>query len=212
MKKLSFLGLLFLLAFTVTGCQLYFGEEKSSREGVCLDDGYYVGGEWVSAQCPGGGNSCTTNKDCAAGCYCDTAKHTCDEGGFCKEPKDCPAGYTCDTARSSCVPGGASCTGPIAATCTNGAPKCPQGSVPLIENGCYYDVDGDGQFDCSVINQCAAPPTCSAYQYGADCATAGCTTITHGENCRTSTGAACVDGQQGCVCQHYAFSRCEPKI
>jgi hypothetical protein len=209
MKKLSLLGLLFLIAFTVTGCQLYFGEEKTSgRDGICLDDGYYVGGEWVSAQCPGGGNACSTNKDCAAGCFCDITAGKCDEGGFCSDDQDCPVGYACD-ARSSCIPSGASCFGAISPTCTNGAPRCPQGSVPLIENGCYYDIDGDGQFDCSKVNQCKAPPTCDAYQYSADCAAASCRTITRGEDCRTSNNTACQDGQAGCICSRYVFSRCE---
>ena len=126
MKKLSFLGLVFLLAATVTGCQLYFGDESDSRDGVCLDDGYYVGGEWVSAQCPGGGNTCLEHIQCAAWCFCATDTKVCEEGGFCSETKDCPAGYACDE-RSSCIPDTASCAGAIAATCTNGAPTCPAG-------------------------------------------------------------------------------------
>jgi hypothetical protein len=211
MKKLSFLGLLLLLAFTVTGCQLYFGEENDSRDGVCLDDGYYVGGEWVSAQCPGGGNKCSSNKDCAAGCFCDLMKGTCDEGGFCSDAMDCPMGYKCDE-RSSCVPGGGSCLGVLSPSCTNGAPRCPAGSVPLIENGCYFDRDGDGQFDCSPVSQCQAPPTCDAYQYSADCAAAMCRTITRGEGCTLPGGGACQDGQLGCVCQRYTFERCEQNI
>jgi hypothetical protein len=213
MKTLSFLGLAFLLAFTITGCQLYFGEEQNSDDdSYCAADGYYVRGEWVSAQCPGGGNSCASNKDCAAGCFCDAAKGTCDEGGFCSEQADCGPNMECDEDRSSCIPSTASCTGAIAPTCTNGAPKCAQGSVPLISNGCYYDGNGDGQFDCMAITQCKAPPTCDAYQYSADCAAASCKTITRGENCTTPTGQACVDGQAGCICQMYKFARCEPRI
>lgn len=210
MKKLSFLGLVSLLAFIVTGCQLYFGEaQDSDDDSYCAADGYYVRGEWVSAQCPGGGNKCLTNKDCAAGCFCDEDKGTCDEGGFCSEAKDCPDGMECDEARSSCIPVSASCDGAIAPTCTNGAPKCPAGSVPLISNGCYFDRNGDGQFDCSPITQCKAPPTCQAYQHSTDCASAMCKTITRGENCTTPNGSACQDGQAGCICQRYTFARCE---
>jgi len=212
MKKLSFLGLLCLLASLVTGvtgCQLYFGEDGSTRDGVCLEDGYYVGGEWVSAECPGGGNACVTNAECAAGCYCNMEKSTCDEGGFCSDVKDCPAGYKCDE-RSSCVPDTKSCAGAIAPTCTNGAPRCPQGQVPLIENGCYVDATGDGQFDCMAIGECPAPATCEAYQYTPDCQAAGCTTVLRGEDCRSQTGGTtCQDGQLGCVCARYVFSRCE---
>lgn len=206
MKKLSFLGLLFLLAFTVTGCQLYFGEEKDSRDGVCLADGYYVGGEWVSAQCPGGGNTCLSNADCAAGCGCLEGK--CVEGGFCSEAADCAPGYTCDD-RSSCVPDPVSCAGVIAATCTNGAPKCAAGSVPLIEKGCYADRTGDGQFDCMAINECAAPPACEAFQYGADCSAAGCTSVQRGFDCKSSNGQPCTGGQAGCTCATYQFEHCE---
>lgn len=210
MKKLPFLGLAFLLVFIVTGCQLYFGEaQDSDDDSYCAADGYYVRGEWVSAQCPGGGNACVTNKDCAAGCYCDEAKGTCDEGGFCSKQDDCAADMECDEQRASCVPVVGSCSGAIAPTCTNGAPKCQAGSVPVIHNGCYFDRNGDGQFDCQPIGQCKEPPACAAYQYAADCAAASCTTITRGENCRTSTGQACRDGQPGCVCQMYSFSRCE---
>jgi hypothetical protein len=208
MKKLSFLGLLCLLAFTVTGCQLYFGEEQNSDEGYCAADGYYVKGEWVSAQCPGGGNACAADKDCASGCFCNLQKGTCDEGGFCSDDQDCPQGYTCDT-RSSCIPSGASCAGTLAPTCTNGAPKCPQGSVPLIAKGCYFDRDGDGQFDCSAMNECREPAACDAFQYSVDCAAASCRTITRGENCTMPNGQTCQDGVSGCVCQRYTFQRCE---
>jgi hypothetical protein len=209
MKNLFSLGLAFLLALTVTGCSLYFGEERDSDgDAYCAADGYYVRGEWVSAQCPGGGNACATNDDCAAGCHCDEATGSCKEAGFCSDATDCPDGYKCDE-RSSCVPGGGSCAGAIAPTCTNGAPRCPEGSVPLIEKGCYFDQNGDGQFDCSAISECAAPPTCQALQHSDDCATAGCTTITRGENCTSANGQACQDGQAGCICQMYSFARCE---
>jgi hypothetical protein len=209
MKKLSFLGLAFLMAFTITGCQLYFGDEKSSGDGACLDDGYYVDGDWVSAQCPGGGNKCASDTDCAAGCDCDLTTKTCVETGFCSTDKDCPTNFQCD-ARSTCTAVTASCNGAIAATCTNGAPKCAQGSVPLIDKGCYFDKDGDGQFDCSAITQCAAPPACQAYQYSADCAAASCTTVQRGFNCTMGNGQPCTGGQTGCTCQTYQFDHCEP--
>ncbi|HWO18120.1 MAG TPA: hypothetical protein VNO30_05070 [Kofleriaceae bacterium] len=210
MKKPVLLALVAFLAFVATGCQLYFGETKDSDDdSYCAADGYYVRGEWVSAQCPGGGNACLSNKDCAAGCFCDEVKGTCDEGGFCSQQDECAPDMECDEARSSCVPVVASCAGAIATSCTNGAPRCPAGSVPLIKDGCYYDRNGDGQFDCQAIDDCNAPPTCQAYQYAADCSAASCTTITRGENCRAQNGATCQDGQPGCVCQTYTFARCE---
>lgn len=212
MKNLFAIGLAFLLALTVSGCQLYFGEERDSDDDAyCAADGYYVRGQWVSAQCPGGGNACASNDDCAAGCYCDEAKGTCDEGGFCSDAKDCPEGFRCDEERSSCVPGDrGSCAEAIAPTCTNGAPKCPQGEVPLVANGCYYDEDGDGQFDCQAISECAAPPTCERFQHQADCvAGGGCSSISRGVNCSMGNGDPCQDGQAGCICQMYVFDRCE---
>ncbi len=210
MKNLFSLGLAFLLALVASGCQLYFGEERDSDgDAYCAADGYYVRGEWVSAQCPGGGNACASNKDCAAGCYCDELKGTCDEGGFCSNAQDCPDGYTCDEERSSCVPGGGSCAAAIAPTCTNGAPKCPQGSVPLVKDGCYFDQDDDGQFDCQAISECAAPPTCERFQHQADCAAGnGCDVISRGEDCTMPGGGSCQDGVPGCVCARYVFQEC----
>ena len=159
------------MAFTVAGCDLYFGPgdgpSSGGGQGTCLSDGYYVDGEWVSAQCPGGGNECASNDDCAAGCHCvvpDGAQGgTCEEAGFCSEDADCAAGYTCDE-RSSCIPdpNPPSCAAPIdPTTCTNGAPKCAAGQVPLVQDGCWADINNDGRYDCSAITQCAAPPTCT---------------------------------------------------
>ena len=82
MKKL-----LVLIAFgTLAACSLYFPDDKGSGGGG-------GGGGGGSAQ-PGFG--CTTNTDCAAGCYCATdgsagsaASGTCTEGGFCTTDADC---------------------------------------------------------------------------------------------------------------------------
>lgn len=211
MKTLYSLGLAFLLAFTVSGCSLYFGEERDSDDAYCGEDGYYVNGEWASAQCPGGGNSCASHEDCAAGCGCDSATGKCVEWGFCSQATDCPPGYRCDEQRSSCVPREGSCAGAIAPTCTNGAPKCAPGTVPLIEDGCYYDANGDGQFDCSKISECAAPPTCTAYQHSADCSSASCNVVSRGVNCTTPNGTACQSGATNCTCQSYVFDRCEAR-
>ena len=59
MKKLSsLLGLTFMLAFTLTGCELYFGKSGG-------DDS--VGGDRPP------GWACGDNAECAAGCYCEGA-------------------------------------------------------------------------------------------------------------------------------------------
>jgi hypothetical protein len=216
-KLLSSLGLAILLAFTVTGCELYFGpdDNATSGEGACRADGYYVGGEWVSAQCPGGGNECASNDDCAAGCTCEVADGAtmgkCEEAGFCSKDADCAVGYVCDE-RSSCVrdPNPPSCAGAIAPTCTNGAPKCAQGQVPLIKDGCYADINKDGRLDCQAITACAQPPTCNAFQYTDDCmAGNACTVVTKGINCTTSNGTACSpQNTTNCTCTQYVFDSC----
>jgi hypothetical protein len=94
-KLLSSIGLTFMLAFTLTGCELYFG--KSGGSG---------GGDDTPGNPPGW--ACDSNADCAAGCFCEKAdgatSGTCAEAGFCDDNADCPEGYVCDD-RSSCVPG-----------------------------------------------------------------------------------------------------------
>ena len=210
MKTLYSLGLALLLAFTVTGCDLYFGEERNAGDdSYCAADGYYVRGEWVSEQCPGGGNSCALNKDCAAGCYCDQAKGTCDEAGFCSEARDCPDGFRCDE-RSSCVPGGGSCAAPLAATCTAAAPQCPAGSVPLVgPDGCWFTDAATGS-QCERIAACAAAPPCERLQHATDC-TAGnaCTAVSVGINCKKPDGTLCQAGDSNCTCERFNFERCE---
>jgi hypothetical protein len=108
-KMLSSLGLAIVLAVSVTGCELYFGDHNSNDNwSYCGSDGYYTctgdNCTWASATCPQGGGSgfsCTTNTDCAAGCFCQDG--TCQEAGFCGDTQQCPDGFHCD-ARSSCVP------------------------------------------------------------------------------------------------------------
>jgi hypothetical protein len=82
-----------MLAFTLTGCEIYFGKSGG-------DDS------------PGGdaqpGWACGDNNECAAGCYCEGAtagkQGECVEAGFCDSDADCGPGLVCDD-RSSCVPG-----------------------------------------------------------------------------------------------------------
>jgi hypothetical protein len=80
----------------------------------------------------------------------------------------------------------------------------------LVKDGCWADINGDGQYDCSLIGACEAPPTCQAFQHATDCdAATGCTVVTKGINCRAPNGSACQDGQPGCVCAMYVYDRCE---
>lgn len=112
-KLLSSLGLVLASAFTMTGCELYFGEHDDYDDdggswSYCASDGYYIceGNDcrWAGPECPdggGGGMTCTSDVDCAAGCYCQNG--ICEEAGFCADDADCPEGFHCDD-RSSCVP------------------------------------------------------------------------------------------------------------
>jgi hypothetical protein len=113
----------------LAGCDLYFGDHDGSTDqwNYCGSDGYYTcSGDdctWVAPTCPtdsGSGAECTTNNDCAAGCYCGSG--TCTEAGFCGSDADCGSGYTCDVTRSTCEPGT-----PVP-TCGSDA-DCAQGSV-----------------------------------------------------------------------------------
>ena len=115
-KLVQSLGIAILAAVTLTGCELYF------------DDSDDDGGDG------GGGFSCTTDADCAAGCFCDNG--TCNEAGFCGSNADCPDGFHCDD-RSSCVPNG----------CDDQNP-CPSGQV--CDNGtcnttCICGSDAEAQ-------------------------------------------------------------------
>jgi len=99
-KLVQSLGIAILAAVTMTGCELYFGEPDSTGP-------------------DNGGPTCSSNADCAAGCFC--AAGSCEEAGFCSTNEDCPDGYHCDD-RSSCVPN----------SCDDATP-CPSGQI--CENG-----------------------------------------------------------------------------
>jgi hypothetical protein len=198
-KLLQALGLALTLAFTLTGCQLYFGSDGDS-------DVRTPGGD-------GGGWSCAANADCAAGCYCSDAGY-CEEAGFCSVDTDCAPGYICDD-RSSCVPDpGPTCTadadcaagsycaadGTCVTSCIcetdaeaqaqgwqhcdetrgtcepadeagtcSGAPTC--GVEPPCAVGSVPLVGADGCWTgaCSATASCDVTPTCNLYQHEADC-------------------------------------------
>jgi Cys-rich repeat protein len=72
----------------VTGCPVGF---------ACASDG-----TCVPSQPPP--PPCTSDAECAAGCYCDETTGTCAESSVCTADSQCPAGQTCDEERSTCVP------------------------------------------------------------------------------------------------------------
>jgi len=133
------------IAFSLTGCELYFDGHDGDRSGddrwtYCANDGYYVcqgeDCEWAGARCPDDPNyTCETNEDCAAGCYC--ADGVCEEAGYCGTNEDCPDGYHCDDKRDSCVPD--ACT--TSADCDTGQ-YCNEGSCTA---SCTCTTDAEAQ-------------------------------------------------------------------
>jgi hypothetical protein len=232
---------------TLAGCELYFGGhgDGGGTWTYCGSDGYYqCDGDnctWVSPTCPdqgsgsgigsGSGYDCSSNTDCAAGCYCSD-NSTCEEGGFCTADADCGTGFHCNTDRSSCEPnppgctqdsdcnqaGGQFCDVPTG-TCTQGScagditcniakPTCPTGSTPLIYDGCYTGA-------CFVTSQCSDAPVCENVNSEDDCLarSADCTAIYVGHNCtNTQTGTSCHSGDANCVCETFDFDRCSTAL
>jgi len=192
MKNLvNSLGLLVAVATvsTLAGCDLYYQDHDSGSWSYCAADGQYschndnctyVGptctdpgsgsGSAGSGSGSGSGYECTSNAQCAAGCYCSNG--TCTEGGFCSTNADCGPGYTCDTSRSSCEPG-----------CSSDS-DCPQGQYCDAQNAtctascvCSSDADavkqGFGWCDTSRMTcmvgtdpngSCGGAVTCSTKQ------------------------------------------------
>ena len=193
-KLLSSLGLLFMLAFTLTGCELYFGKQGGG------------GGDDDPGNPPGW--ACDADADCAAGCYCEktdgAASGTCAEAGFCDTDADCPEGYVCDD-RSSCVP---------ADTCTSDA-DCAVGSFcndqGVCETSCSCTNDAEAQAagwhhcdeargtcepadangTCGGEATCGSEPNCPAGSVALVDTTTGCFTGTCSEIATCDIAPAC---------------------
>lgn len=220
------LGLALATMFTATGCELYFGGHNGGggdRWTYCGSDGYYVCNgdncDWAGARCPNDPNyTCTSNQDCAGGCFCSAAG-VCEEAGFCATDQDCPEGFTCDEARSSCVPND---TGPT--TCAQDV-DCPEGQYcqdGLCTASCHCTSDADAQAqgwnNCDeargtceptpAYGTCAAPattcnllpPTCGAGQVpltdATGCYAGGCLGI---NLCDVAPGCKALQHEADCL-------------
>jgi len=176
--------LLVALSTTVllAGCDLYFGGHDHDHWNYCGSDGYHECNgndcEWVSATCPAdsggsgsaGGYTCTSNADCAAGCYCQNG--TCEEAGFCTTDSDCGTGYVCNVDRSSCEPAPTGCSTsndcPNGTICNNGA--CSPTCSCTTDNEAKqqgYDYCDEWRATCmsgsDPAGTCGGEPTCNQY-------------------------------------------------
>jgi len=184
-------------------------------DGICVEGGF-----------------CANDKDCGNGFRCDTARSSCIPNPVCTKNEQCAPGSMCDSdgggcvatckcisdadavrqgagwcdeTRGTCMPGkdpAGQCTGTI--TCTTAGPKCPEGQVPLLKDGCYTGA-------CRAITACEAAPVCKALQHQDDCVTraADCTTVFTGHGCH---GTTCGISNVDCTCDSYTFSACENKV
>jgi hypothetical protein len=188
-----------LLGLTATGCNLYFEDQSSAPSQPPGGGGGGSGGSGGVGQPLPPGYDCSSDAQCAAGCYCGDG--TCVEGGFCTTDRDCGDGLTCDEGRNSCDPqGGGSCAGAV--TCTDARPNCPADTVALVENGCWTGA-------CEALAQCDAAPPCDRLNTEPSClARAECGAVYNGLNCRRSDGTACQAGDTGCTCESFVFASC----
>ena len=116
------------------------------------DDGYYYDDDssWFCEgdrcfECEGSrcwpvAGECTSDEECAEGCYCVEDGGWCEESGFCSKDEDCRDGFVCDE-RGTCIPApgcddstcepGSSCNEAGECepeTCQDNS-ECPDGSV-----------------------------------------------------------------------------------
>ena len=183
-KLFHTLGLAFVTALSLTACSLYFGPDDDHAA-----DPRPGGGA-------GGGWTCDTNADCAAGCYCaqpasGVGSGVCEEAGFCDDDSDCPAGYSCDD-RSSCVPDDNSCSSD--ADCAAGSFCNDSGTC---ETSCVCETDAEAQaagwHHCDETrNTCEPQDTAGTCSGDATCGTrpscaAGSVALIGADGCYTGT-------------------------
>lgn len=202
---------------------------------ACAGNADCAAGCFCSAknQCEEGG-FCGSDADCGSGLHCDTGRSSCVPAPACTANEQCDPGSMCandgtgcvktcsctndadavrqgagwcDEARGTCMPGtdpAGACLGAI--TCTTGGPKCAEGEVPLVKDGCYTGA-------CRAITACEAAPVCKSLQHEDDCLarTSDCSTVYNGHGCTKPDGSACRVGDTNCTCTSFTFSACEDK-
>ena len=204
----SLLGLITLIGCTA-GCD-FWGKEKTRYYTYCDGTGCYTCDP--SGCSPTGGRvggACTTQQQCAEGCYCEGKSGTCVEGGYCQKDEDCQGGFDCNTARHSCQP-----------TASDAGVRLPDGGVQGVDAGrpatCAVDGDCDGGAVC-VAGVCKPTGPCTV---DGDCARIGAGLVCDtgkGVCASPPAGPACTcdcDCGAGHVCQnaHCLAAPADPSV
>ena len=199
------------IAFTATGCSLYFGpNDNDDTWSYCDSTGCYTCDDWgCTSDDPGGGGNgwdCYTNYDCAAGCYCTNSGY-CEEAGFCSSDNDCANGMVCDD-RASCVPAGSNGDCTDDSDCGNGE-FCDELSGYCISSwSCQVDNDCGTGYECDDRGTCIPVP-CTADD---DCL-AGCFCDTNSGSCIESgmcePDGTCLDPGMECDVVRNTCTPCE---
>ena len=152
----------------MSACVLYVDDSGSSpssgSNSYCDSSGCYTCDTAGTCKCvddsctstgsgSGSAFSCTTDSQCAQGCYCDSATSTCAESGFCTMDSDCSGG-TNGVTGSGPAAGGNGTEPPLGAPALVtivelpvGSALCPDGGVEQLtgqDNGAGGGIAGDG--------------------------------------------------------------------
>jgi hypothetical protein len=175
MRRYLLLGLLGVGLALQSGCALYYPDERGDGPfSYCDDTGCYECNDyecWQVSPGGGGGYYCSSNWDCAGGCYCDVWNTgTCIETGFCSSDADCWDGFVCDD-RASCVPPetvpppGCASDDECAAGC-----YCDEATGVCVEAGfCDSDADCPVGMACDSRSSCVPVGCTSDDQCAAGC-------------------------------------------
>ena len=211
MRKLLIVGAA-LWATSLTGCDLYYGtpNDRNCDLWGCQDE------TWPETDPVDPGDECTTDEQCAAGCYCDNPPGgvgVCVETGFCDTDNDCPGDMVCDD-RATCVPDDG--CDPNDGTCNPPPDDC---SITGCANGEYCDL-GSGQCvpsigctindECGPGFECAPDGTCVPVACdGDDACLPGCICDPDSGQC-LETGFC--DADEDCMDICDADGNCEPAV